>query len=155
MKTEQTKQTEQHDVNDISYCTNMHLRQATRLVSQAFEAALQAGDIKATQFTLLVTVREMGTAPLTKLAEVMVMDRTTLTRNLKPLVTKGYIQIGTSQDLRVREIQLTAKGRQVVEQTLPQWQQIQQKVVARIGQQRWLQLIEDLQVTVDALKSTG
>ena len=140
-------------VNDITNCTNMKLRKATRLVSQAYDAALQSAGLKATQFTLLATLRGLGNPPLTKLAEAMVMDRTTLSRNLKPLVDKGLIRIATEQDQRIRQIQLTPQGKRLLDEALPQWQHIQNRVVERMGEERWAQFLEDLEITVEVMKA--
>ncbi len=141
------------DVNDITNCTNRKLRMATRLVTQAYDTAMQSAGLKATQFTLLATLRGLGNPPLTKLAEAMVMDRTTLTRNLKPLVNKGLIRIGTEQDQRVRQIQLTPQGRQLLDDAMPQWQQIQIRVVESLGQERWARFLEDLETTIEVMKA--
>ena len=140
-------------VNDITNCTNMNLRKATRLVNQAYDAALQSAGLKSTQFTLLATLRGLGNPPLTKLAEAMVMDRTTLTRNLKPLVDKELICIGTEQDQRIRQIQLTPRGKQLLEEAMPQWKHIQNRVVKRMGKERWTQFLEDLEITVEVMKA--
>ena len=141
-------------VNDITNCTNMNLRKATRLVTQAYDAALQSAGLKATQFTLLATLRGLGNPPLTKLAEAMVMDRTTLTRNLKPLIDKGLIRIATEQDQRIRQIQLTPQGKRLLDEALPQWQHIQNRVVERMGEERWAQFLEDLELTIEVMKAT-
>lgn len=139
-------------VTDVSNCTNMNLRQATRLMTRAFDAELQSSGLKATQFTLLATLQALDDPPLTQLAEAMVMDRTTLTRNLKPLVDKGFIRIGVEQDQRVKQIILTPKGKRRLDETMPHWQHVQQSVVKRIGIKRWTQFMEDLETTVKIMK---
>ena len=75
----------------------------------------------------------LGDMPLTRLAKVMVMDRTTLTRNLKPLVDKDLIQVQQETDQRVRKIRLSEQGRQTFEQALPYWRDTQTRLVARPG----------------------
>ena len=74
---------------DVALCTCANLRKATRVITQAFDAALQPTGLKATQFTVLATLARQGDGPLTLLAESLVMDRTTLTRNLKPWSARG------------------------------------------------------------------
>ncbi len=141
------------DINDISNCTNATLRKANRLIGQAFDNQLQPSGLKATQFTLLATLDKMGATPISKLAEVMVMDRTTLSRNLKPLVNKGLISILGEQDQRIRQVQLTKEGQGAFEQAKPHWQAIQNKMVERIGQERWGQFLEDLDLAIEVMKS--
>jgi len=140
------------DVNDISNCTNATLRKANRLIGQAFDNQLQPSGLKATQFTLLATLDKMGSTPISKLAEVMVMDRTTLSRNLKPLVNKGLISILGEQDQRIRQVLLTKEGQGAFEQAKPHWQAIQNKMVERIGQERWGQFLEDLDLAIEVMK---
>lgn len=141
------------NLNDLTNCTNMNLRKATRLISQAYDAELQNAGLKATQFSLLATLEALGNPALTRLAEAMVMDRTTLTRNLRPLVDKGLIRIGSEQDQRIKQIQLTSKGKQQLENAIPHWQMIQTKVVERMGEKRWSQFLENLEITVAVMKA--
>lgn len=143
------------DVNDISNCTNATLRKANRLIGQAFDNQLQPSGLKATQFTLLATLDKMGVAGVTQLAQVMVMDRTTLSRNLKPLLNKGLIQVLGDQDQRVRQMQLTAQGRSMYEKALPYWEAIQNKVVQRIGKERWEQFLQDLDTTIEVMSDNS
>ena len=75
-----------HDGPDMQVCAHASLRKAMRVVSQAYDAALKPSGLRATQFTLLAVLARAGDMPLTKLAEILVMERTTLTRNLKPLM---------------------------------------------------------------------
>lgn len=141
------------NTTDITNCTCANLRKATRVVTQVFDAALQPSGLRATQFALLATLQKLGDPSLTKLAGVMVMDRTTLTRNLKPLVNRDLVSTGTEQDQRVRKIQLTMEGSRVLNEALPLWQQIQSRVVDRLGKDRWAQFLEDLAITVEVIKT--
>jgi DNA-binding MarR family transcriptional regulator len=65
-----------------SSCACLHLRQASRRVTQLFDDALRPVGLRATQFTLLTAVHRLGPVPIQQLAQRLVMDRTTLTRNL-------------------------------------------------------------------------
>jgi len=131
----------------------MKLRKATRLVTQAYDVAMQSTGIKSTQFTLIATVNALGSPAITKLAEVMVMDRTTLSRNLKPLINKGLVIVGSEQDQRIRKISLTPEGKTLVSEAMPQWQQIQDTIVSRMGEERWSQFLVSLEVVVEVMRS--
>ncbi len=96
---------------DVASCTCANMRKASRVVTQSFDAALRLAGLKATQFTLLATLSKRGDLPLTRLAEALVMDRTALTRNLKPLVGKGNVRADRHEDQRVRRISLTDAGK--------------------------------------------
>ena len=133
---------------DVTACTLANVRQASRALSQAYDAALQPADIKATQFTVLATLWKQGPLPLSRLADVMVMDRTTLTRNLQPLIKRKLVGTAPGEDRRVRNISLTPHGKQVLDRALPLWRKAQSQLVDGLGQKRWAGLLDDLSVAV-------
>jgi DNA-binding MarR family transcriptional regulator len=133
---------------DMAACTCANLRKAARVVTQAYETALQPTGLKATQFTLLATLAKRGDAPLTRLADSLVMDRTTLTRNLKPLVRRGLVHIEHEEDQRVRKVGLTERGNNVFEEARPRWEQVQTRIVESLGQARWSGFLDDLAATI-------
>ena len=124
------------DTAELTACTCANLRKASRAVTQVYDAALQPTGLKATQFTLLATLATFGDLPLTRLAEALVMDRTTLTRNLKPLVGKGLVDVARDDDQRVRRIGLTPSGRIAFDEALPHWRNAQSRFVEGFGQER-------------------
>ena len=138
---------------DVALCTCANLRKATRVITQAFDAALQPTGLKATQFTVLATLARQGDGPLTLLAETLVMDRTTLTRNLKPLVRKGLIRIDHEEDQRIRKVVLTEAGRSQFETALSHWKRTQARIRQQLGPERWAGLLDDLAATVDVAKA--
>ena len=138
---------------DVAFCTCASLRKAARVVTQAYDAALKPAGLKATQFTILATLSRSGDQPLTKLADTLVMDRTTLTRNLKPLIAQGWIFIAREDDQRVKPVGLTEKGRSVFKSALPLWRKVQTDTADGLGLSTWVSLIHDLQDTVEAVQS--
>lgn len=120
-----------------------------RAVTQAYDAALAPSGFRATQFTVLVARGHIGRAPLSRLAEALVMDRTTLSRNLRPLERDGLIATGlVDDDRRVREIRLAGKGRKALEKALPLWERAQKRMHEGLGRNRWQGLSDDLGRTV-------
>lgn len=75
------------------------------------------------------------------------MDRTTLTRNLKPLESQGYLRIYPGKDRRQREVTLQAAGRKILTKALPLWEGVQTHVVESLGKDRTGRLLKDLQHT--------
>ena len=134
---------------DVVSCTCAHLRQSTRVVTQAYDAALSPVGIRSTQFTVIAALTMMGGVPLTRLAEALVMDRTTLTRNLKPLIAKGLVRIQLEADQRVRRVHLTAKGRKIFDSARPLWEEAQARMVDRLGKVRWAGFLDDLAATLE------
>ncbi len=142
--------TKKRNSEDVTTCTCASLRRATRVVTQIFDESLQPVGLKVTQFSLLATLSKRNDLPLSKLAELMVMDRTTLTRNLKPLVAQNLIDIVQEEDRRVRRILLTDKGRKTLDEAMPLWQSAQSHMVDALGQKRWQSLLDDLGLVVEA-----
>lgn len=141
------------DAMNLTHCTCANLRKAARVVTQAFDAALQPSGLKATQFTLLATLAAEGDVPLTQLAEALVMDRTTLTRNLKPLIRDGLVRIDHEHDRRVRKVVLTGPGRTALETARPHWEQAQARIHGALGQDRWAGFLTDLTATTESARS--
>lgn len=129
-------------------CTCANLRKATRLVTQIYDGALQPTGLRATQFSLMATVEKLQPIPLTQLADALGMDRTTLTRNLKPLTERGLIRVDHEEDQRVRIINLTADGADVFAKAVPHWEVAQSRMVDNLGPEGWSSLLNNLDATV-------
>ncbi len=79
------------------------------------------------------------------------MDRTTLTRNLKPIQREGLIRIGTGEDRRERIVHLTAKGRRRLDRAVPLWKKAQSRVVRAVGRDGFERLLSDLGELVEEM----
>ena len=119
------------DINRQCCCFNMP--KVTRAVTQYYDRFLEPAGIRATQFTLLAALFSTKGKTLTEIAESLVMDRTTLTRNLKPLEKMGLIATVQTLDKRSKAYVLTPEGEQIVEKCVPLWQQAQNSVVNALG----------------------
>lgn len=114
-------------------CACLNLRKASRAVTQLFDQTLKPSGIRATQFSILVAALRRAPVTITRLAQALVMDRTTLTRDLRPLEAQGFIQVSPGSDRRTRTVTLTARGREVVVSALPLWEQVQARMVEGLG----------------------
>lgn len=117
-------------------------------MTQIYDLALQPSGLKATQFTLLATLSQQGTLPVSTLAEALVMDRTTLTRNLKPLITKGFVSAEPGDDRRTRMVSLTPQGEAALDSALLLWRNVQSKFAGALGLETWSVLLDRLQDSV-------
>jgi DNA-binding MarR family transcriptional regulator len=106
-------------------CICSAYRRATRSLTQHYEAQFRGSGLRGTQFTVLATLAQTGPIPSTRLAKRLGMERTTLTRNLKPLEDRSLIAISTTLDARVREVAITKEGTALALKLLPRWQQAQ------------------------------
>ena len=141
------------DRPDLGTCAHANLRKAMRAVSQSYDAVLKPAGLRATQFTLLAVLERRGELPLTRLADILVMDRTTLTRNLKPLAANGWLEIGRDRDERVRLVVITEKGREVLADAIPLWQVAQARIIDGIGKERLDGMVEDLDRLVESTRA--
>lgn len=117
-------------------CTNFKLRQMVRCVSQLYDAELAKAGLKTTQYSLLSHVLRLGPIRPGDLARAMTMDASTLTRNLKPLLAAGWLQVAPGADGRSRSVQITPAGRAKRDEAQRHWKAAQQGLNARLGVER-------------------
>ena len=125
-------------------CTGRSLRRATRAVSGLFDDAMRPTGLRHSQFGILVALALAEEATVSKLARLMELDRTTMTRNLAPLERRGLVASGANDDARNRVLRLTEEGRDALAAALPIWARVQARIVRGLGDVRWQGLLEDL-----------
>ncbi|MBB4636922.1 MarR family winged helix-turn-helix transcriptional regulator [Longimicrobium terrae] len=124
-------------------CLCFRARRVSRAITRMYDDALRPLSIQATQLTLLNAVAMHGErgATMARLAEILAMDATTLSRALKPLETAGLLQmLRLETDRRVRLALLTEAGGRCVDSALPLWTQAHARVVAALGDEAALDL---------------
>src|SRR5262249_33664449 len=114
-------------------CTCFRLRGAARRVTQIYSRHLAPTGLKISQFSLLGFVCAEGPVAVGRLSELVATDRTTLTRNLNPLLKDGLIERATSGDKRRHELVATTAGRALFKRALPLWAEAEQEVRATLG----------------------
>ena len=125
-------------------CTCFNLRKATRRVTSFYDAALKPSGLKVTQVTLLTAIRVSEPVTIKRLAKAILMDRTTLSRNVSLLNKKGLIDIDPGEDLRTRKLSLTEQGHAALAAAFPLWQKAQLEIVRQMGEDRWINLLKGL-----------
>ena len=141
------------DVTEPANCTCFGLRKAARAVTQMYDQALKPSGLRGTQFSLLVAARRAGPRGIGELAELLVMDRTTLTRNLKPLLDQGLLERIEGADRRRRAVAITARGRAALARAFPYWREAQASLAGSLGRARWRRLLGDLRDTANLAHS--
>ena len=106
-------------------CIGMQVRRAARLVSAHYDTWLKPIGLKGTQFTLLNAVFLNPRISIGRLSGQLLMDRTTINRNLKPLERRGLLRSVPGQDLRMRNLVLTRKGEKTLHEAIPLWKAAQ------------------------------
>jgi DNA-binding MarR family transcriptional regulator len=133
-----------HTLSQCSECACFNVRKAARAITRFYDSVFQPSGILATQFTLLAVAQSKGELPITETADRLGLDRTTLTRNLKVLETRGLIAVGPGKDGRTKSIKVTVAGRDALTKALPYWKKAQQLVVHDLGHLRFQTLLKEL-----------
>ncbi len=114
-------------------CTCFRIRSAARRVTAIYSQHLAPTGLKISQFSLLGFVAAEGPVAIGRLSERLATDRTTLTRNLKPLLAGGLVERTSSGDKRRHELVATPAGRALFKRALPLWANAEREVRAAMG----------------------
>ena len=135
-------------------CACFNFRKASRSVTQLFDQILAPTGLRSTQLVILITTQLLGQSSIARLARELVMDRSTLTRNLKPLMNLGLLRF--SQDGgKQKAVELTVEGQAALLRAAPYWNQAQTQLVDRFGQESWNRIMSDLNAIVEATRASG
>jgi DNA-binding MarR family transcriptional regulator len=107
------------------------------MVTQLFVEALVPVGLLSTQLPVLILLSLYSPLTISRLANLLIMDRTTLTKNLKPLQARGLIKQVPNKDKRKTLLKLTAKGEAMLVKSYPLWQRAQKQVVEGLGSDQW------------------
>jgi DNA-binding MarR family transcriptional regulator len=111
------------------------IRRAARRVTQIYDEALAPTGLRITQYSLLANLDRRGPIAMTDLAAALGMDRTTLTRNIRPLERDGLLTLRAAGHGRTKLVTLSARGRRRLREAFPYWEQAQQQFGEAIGTQ--------------------
>jgi DNA-binding MarR family transcriptional regulator len=131
--------------SSLGPCICSQLRRTARRVSAIYDKELSAVGLTVTQHALLVNIARAGEISRTRLAIQIGMDRTTLTRNLKPLEAAKLVSSNQSSDRRERLLRLTPNGRNKLRKSYSIWEDAQQEFTSALGPTT----VADLRATLD------
>jgi DNA-binding MarR family transcriptional regulator len=136
-------------------CNCLAIRQAARHVSQLYDQCLSPTGLRGSQFSILARLKRFGPMTINALAHDLVMDRTTLGRNILPLEREGLITIRPGRsDRRAKELHLTEAGAARLDTAMPGWVEAQNRFEAAFGSERAAAL-RDLMRDVSASDFAG
>lgn len=138
-----------------TYCTCLALRRATRRVTQIYDAHMKPLGLRITQFAILGQLAgEAGggaRVSITALAHRLDLDRSTLGRNIRPLLKSKLVLMDSGADRRAHTLTLSESGRALFEQAVPLWRQAQRHVSEKMGREKTRALRAMLDETVAIL----
>jgi DNA-binding MarR family transcriptional regulator len=115
-------------------CLCLHVQCAARGLARRFDEALRPVGLTNGQFSLLMALNRPEPPPMGPVAELLAMDRTTLTAALKPLERRGLVEVATDPaDRRSRRISLTDAGMALLARAMPIWERTHAEVEATLG----------------------
>jgi DNA-binding MarR family transcriptional regulator len=133
------------DLSGTGYCASFNFRRTARAVTRMYDVALRESGIRSTQFTILVGIAKNQPVSIGVLADVLIIDRTTLTRSLRLLQVEGLIAISDRSTMRQRFLMITPKGQRTLARSLPAWRKAHQYFVATVGSDYWIDLRNELE----------
>lgn len=133
------------DLTGTGYCASLNFRRTARAVTRMYDAAMQESGVRSTQFALLVAIAKTQPVAMGTLAEVLTIDRTTLTRSLRLLQKERMITISKRSEMRQRFLELTPAGEKALQRSLPLWREAHAKFVTALGPDYWLAMRSELE----------
>lgn len=118
-------------------CMCASLRRAARALTQVYDDALRPQGMRVTQFTILQALSLTGEVSQGELGDLLVLDSTTLTRTLRLMRVRGWIEERPGKDRRERWLQLSAAGRRQFKRASVPWQELQTRLRSRVGSASW------------------
>jgi DNA-binding MarR family transcriptional regulator len=127
------------------YCASLNFRRTARAVTRMYDSAMQASGVRSTQFAILVGIAKTQPVSMGKLADVLGLDRTTLTRSLRLLQKEKMITISRRAAMRQRFLELTPEGKKALARSLPLWRKVHEQFVSTVGAEYWTKLRSELE----------
>lgn len=134
------------DLTGTGSCAAFNLRRASRVMTQLHDAGLSSTGLRSTQFTILVATAKSQPASVGALAELTLMDQTTMTRNLRLMAREGLIEIAARGAKRQKLVRLTPAGERALAKAVPVWRATQERFLAAFGAGPWRDMRQALEL---------
>ena len=125
-------------------CACSSVRKTARVLARTFDVALAESGLNITQLAVMRAVLRHPRQPLTRVAEDLAMDRTSLYRALAALEKQRWVTLQDGSDGRTRAASITAAGEAVLSQAEPGWARTQHALIERFGASQWQTLVAEL-----------
>jgi DNA-binding MarR family transcriptional regulator len=114
-------------------CIAVRLRLLNRVVTNLYDDALRPLGLKVSQLNVLVVAAKLGLARPAQVCDILHLDASTLSRNVKPLQTHGWLEVVPDEDARAQPFRLTGKGKRLIEKAAPAWEKAQRQATELLG----------------------
>jgi DNA-binding MarR family transcriptional regulator len=114
-------------------CVAVRLRLLNRVVTNVYDEALRPLGLKVSQLNILIVAAKLGLARPAQVCEILQLDTSTLSRNVKPLQARGWLEVVPEEDARAQPFRLTAQGKKLIEKAIPAWEKAQRQATELLG----------------------
>jgi DNA-binding MarR family transcriptional regulator len=114
-------------------CIAARLRLLNRVVTNVYDGALRPLGLKVSQLNILIVTARLGRARPAQVCEILQLDASTLSRNVKPLQAHGWLEVVPEQDSRAQPFRLTPQGKRLIEKAVPAWEEAQRQATELLG----------------------
>jgi DNA-binding MarR family transcriptional regulator len=114
-------------------CVAVRLRLLNRVVTSFYDEALRPLGLKVSQLNILIVTAKLGLARPAQVCEILQLDTSTLSRNVKPLQAHGWLEVVPEEDARAQPFRLTAQGKRLIEKAVPAWHEAQRQATDLLG----------------------
>jgi DNA-binding MarR family transcriptional regulator len=136
-------------------CACTTIKKLSRILARAYDDALAGSGINITQFAVMRCIARRTGEPLSRVAEEMEMDRTSLYRAIAPMVRDGWIKMAPGTDARSRSAKVTRKGSQLLAEAAVPWNSIQEGLLGSFGKDAWKVLVGELNRLADSAEAAS
>ncbi len=117
------------------HCIAIRVRMLNRVVTNLYDEALRPLGLKVSQLNVLVAAAKLELAQPQKVCDLLQMDASTLSRNVERMRAKGWLEVVPGEDGRTQPFRLTARGRRLLQQAIPAWEQGQRQSRDLLGRE--------------------
>ena len=114
-------------------CIAVRLRLLNRVVTNFYDDALRPLGLKVSQLNILIVTARLGLARPAQVCDILQLDVSTLSRNVKPLQARGWLEVVPGDDARAQPFRLTPQGKRLIEKAAPAWEQAQRRASELLG----------------------
>lgn len=133
------------DLSGTSGCAAYQFRRTSRAVARFYDAALAASGLRSTQFAILTAIAKLQPVAISRIAGILVIDSTTMTRSLRLLQKEGLLEIAPRGKRRQRLLTLTSKAEKALAIAVPLWREAQVRFLSSLGDKPWKDFRDELE----------
>jgi DNA-binding MarR family transcriptional regulator len=104
-----------------------------RVVTNLYDGALRPLGLKVSQLNILIVTALLDLARPAQVCDILQLDASTLSRNVKPLQAHGWLEVVPDEDARAQPFRLTPQGKRLIEKAVPAWEEAQRQATELLG----------------------